>query len=51
MNASTIIVGLILLAIVAAIAARGIYNRKRHKGGCGCGCDHCASKGVCHSDE
>ena len=44
----TIIVGLIILAIVVAIVAKGVYNRKHHKGGCGCGCDSCANNGVCH---
>lgn len=51
MNAPTIIVGLVILAVVAAIVARGIYNKKRHKGGCGCGCDHCAGKDTCHPDK
>lgn len=46
----TIVVGVILLAIVAAIVGRGIYNR-RSKGkssGCGCGCEKCANSDVCH---
>ena len=44
----TIIVGLILLAIVAAIIGKGIYNRLHHKGGgCSCagGCESCG----CHT--
>ena len=48
MNLPTIIVGLVLLGIVAAIVARGIYNKKHHKGGCGCGCDGCSRNSVCH---
>ena len=51
MNAPTIIVGLVLLAVVAAIVVRGIVNKKRHKGGCGCGCDHCAGKDMCHPEQ
>ena len=47
----TIIVGLILLAIVAAIIGKGIYNRLHHKGGgCSCagGCESCGGCG-CHT--
>lgn len=48
MNIGTIAVCLILAAIVAAIIGRGVYNRKHHKGGCGCGCDGCSNKDACH---
>ena len=47
----TIIVGLILLAAVVAIIVRGIYNKKRHQGGCSCGCSGCANNGVCHPKQ
>ena len=48
MNAPTIVIGLVILAVFVAILARGIYNKKHHKGGCGCGCDSCPSSGICH---
>lgn len=48
MNLSTIIVALIILGIFVAIVARGVYNHKHHRSSCGCGCDHCASHGMCH---
>ncbi len=48
MNVPTIIVCLVILAIVAAIIGRSIYNRKHRKGGCGCGCEGCANNGTCH---
>lgn len=48
MNAPTIIGALIVFAVFAAIVGRGIYNRRHHKGGCGCGCDHCAGSSTCH---
>ena len=47
MNAPTIIVGLIVLAVFAAIVGKGIYNRR---GGCSCGGD-CGSCGACHCGE
>ena len=34
MNAPTIIVGLIVLAVFAAIVGKGIYNRRHGRGGC-----------------
>ena len=51
MNGPTIIVCLILAAVVAAIVGRGIYNRRHHKGGCGCGCESCANHDICHPKE
>ena len=48
MNAPTIIVGLVILVIFVSIIARGIHNRKHHKGGCGCGCSTCPGACDCH---
>ena len=51
MNAPTIIIGLIILAVFAAIVGKGIYNRRHGKSSCSCGgscgggCGHCASSG------
>ena len=48
MNAPTIIIGLIILAVFAAIVGKGIYNRRHGKSSCSCGgscgggCGHCA---------
>ena len=50
-NLSTLLVGLVVLAIFVAIVARGIYNRKQGKGGCACGCDQCPGRGLCHPEE
>ena len=47
-NLSTLLVGLVVLAIFVAIVARGIYNRKQGKGGCACGCSQCPGGGVGH---
>ena len=46
MNLATILIGLLVAAAFIAIVARGIYNRKNHKGGCACGGD-CAHCGAC----
>lgn len=50
-NLSTLLVGLVVLAIFVAIVARGIYNRKQGKGGCACGCDQCPGRGLYHPEE
>ncbi|ARP50658.1 FeoB-associated Cys-rich membrane protein [Caproicibacterium sp. XB2] len=49
MNLPTLIGILIIVAVVAAIVAKGVWNKKHHKGGCGCGCDHCPNGGACHT--
>ena len=53
MTPATILVGLLVLAIFVAIIARGIYNRRHHKGSCSCGgsCGSCPSSGLCHPKE
>lgn len=48
MNAPTVIVGLIVLAIFVAIVGKSIYNHKHGSGGCSCG-GECGSCGCsCH---
>ena len=51
MNAPTIIIGLVVLAVFIAIIARSIYNKKHGKGGCSCGggdCGCCSGSDTCH---
>lgn len=44
----TVIVSLILIVVVALII-RGMYrDKKAGKNSCGCGCEGCASAGICH---
>ncbi len=50
-NASTIIVGLILLVIVIGIIRHIIKDKRRGKSSCGCGCSNCAMKGSCHNKK
>lgn len=40
---------LTLIALVLAAAIRGRW--KGGKSGCGCGCDGCPSRGICHPEE
>lgn len=47
-NLPTIIVAVIVFGITAAIIIRGVMNRRSGKSSCGCGCEGCASKGICH---
>lgn len=48
MNAPTLIGAALVLIVLAAIIGRGIYNKKHHRGGCGCGCESCPGHSACH---
>lgn len=48
MNLPTVLIGLAVLAVFAAIVLRAATNRRRGRGGCSCGCDSCPGKGLCH---
>ncbi|MDD6735629.1 MAG: FeoB-associated Cys-rich membrane protein [Clostridiales bacterium] len=48
-NISTIIVCGVLIAVVAAIVAYMVRNKRQGKSSCGCGCKSCAMRGSCHS--
>lgn len=50
-NAGTILIALALAAIVAAIIAKKVRNRKTGASACGCGCVNCAMSGICHGKE
>ena len=47
-NMATIVVSAVLLAIVAAVIAVMVRDRKKGKSSCGCGCAGCAMNGACH---
>lgn len=49
MNLPTILIGLLVLAVFTAIVARGLYNKKRGRGGCSCG-GGCGSCHACRRD-
>ena len=50
MNLPTILAGLLIAAVFAAIVGKGIWNRRRGKHACSCGdsCGGCACAGMCH---
>ncbi len=47
-NLVTIILGLLVLAVFAAIILNWLKNRKSGKSSCGCSCAGCAMSGQCH---
>ena len=49
-NWGSLLVGLVVAAIVAAVALKMIRDKKNNKGGCACGCDGCPSAGMCHKN-
>ena len=50
-NLATIILSLALVAIVALIIRKQIRDRLAGRTSCGCGCENCASRGLCHPDK
>ena len=47
MNLPTLLIGLGVAALIAAIVAREVVNRRKGKSGCSCGGDCSSCKG-CH---
>ncbi len=47
-NLSTIIVGLAVLGIVAAVIVNMVKKKKKSGSTCGCGCSGCAMSDTCH---
>ncbi len=47
-NLSTIIIGLIVLAVVVSLVVKLIRDKKKGKSSCGCGCEHWAASEECH---
>lgn len=50
-NGGSVAVGVVVLAVIAAIVAGMIKNRKKGKSTCGCGCASCALAGQCHANK
>lgn len=48
MNVPTIIVGIIVFAIIGLVFYKLIKDVINHKTSCGCGCEDCPNKGMCH---
>lgn len=50
-NISTIIICIILIAVVTAIIANMVKNKRQGKTSCGCGCKSCAMRASCHKEK
>lgn len=50
-NSGTIAVLAVLILIIALIINKIRRDKKQGKSGCGCGCDGCANKGLCHPEN
>lgn len=48
-NLGTLIITIVLIAIITSIILYQIRQKKRGKSSCGCGCEHCAMNGKCHT--
>ncbi len=50
-NIATILICAALIAIVAAVIAGMVRNRKKGVSSCGCGCSDCPMSGSCHTKK
>ncbi len=50
-NIGTILVSLVLIVIVALIIRKMIRDRRQGKRSCSCGCEGCASRGMCQREK
>ena len=50
-NISAIIICAALIAVIAAIIAGMVKNKKKGKSACGCGCADCPMSSSCHSGK
>ena len=50
-NIGTILTAVLLLTVVALILRKMIRDRRQGKHSCGCGCEQCASRGMCGKDQ
>ena len=48
-NLATILIGLALFLIVAAIVVHLVRKKKRGQSSCGCGCSSCPLSSSCHT--
>ncbi len=47
-NAATIVLSALLLGVLALVVRKLVRDSRAGKSSCGCGCENCASKGMCH---
>jgi len=46
-NWASLVTGLAVAAVVAAIIVKMMRDKRNNKGGCACGCEGCPSAGLC----
>ena len=51
MNFASYAILAVIIIVCAAVAVKGIINRKNGKGGCSCGCGGCAMADKCHEKK
>ncbi len=50
-NGGTILVLAVVAVLVGGVILSLRRDRRAGKSGCGCGCDGCPSKGICHPEK
>ena len=50
-NWGTLLALLVIAGVVAAIVVFRVRAHRQGRSSCGCGCDHCTARGVCHADN
>lgn len=50
-NIGSIVVGALVVAMVAAITAKLVSDKKKGKSSCGGGCKCCPNAGLCHGGK
>ena len=48
-NWGTLLAVAVIACIVAAIVIFRVRAHRQGRSSCGCGCEHCAARGVCHT--
>ena len=50
-NLGTILLSAVLIVIVVLVIRKQIRDRLSGRTSCGCGCENCASRGLCHPER
>lgn len=50
-NIATILICTVLIAVVAAVIAGIVRDKKKGRSSCGCGCASCPMSGSCHPSK
>lgn len=47
----TVIISVLLILAVGGVVYKMISDKKKGKSSCSCGCESCAAKDLCHTDD